>query len=343
MSRQLDGPTAQVGVVGAGSWGTTLAVLLGGKGHEVRLWAHEPEVVEEIRTERENHTYLPDVRIPPAVEPTGDMEAAVSDADVVVSVSPSQYVSAVMEGAAPHVPKDAIVVSASKGIEIATLRRMDQVLDSVLGPEQMAGFTVLSGPSFAVEVAREAPTAVAVASDSEDARKTVQQLFQTDYFRVYTNPDVVGVELGGALKNVVALAAGVVSGLGFGHNTLAALITRGLAEIRRLGMTMGARAATFAGLAGMGDLVLTCTGDLSRNRTVGRRLGRGESLEEILSGMNSVAEGVKTVRAVRELAERNAVEMPIAAEVHAILYEGRAPESAVENLMMRDPKPEEWA
>lgn len=332
----------RIGVVGAGSWGTTLARLLAGKGHRVRLWVRESEVAEEIRVTRENRTFLPGVRIPDSVEPTDDLATAVHDAEVVLSVSPSQYVGSVMERAAPHIPDDALVVSASKGIEIASLRRMDQVLASVLTDAQMEGFTVLSGPSFAVEVAREEPTAVAAASESEAARRRIQILFQTDHFRVYTNPDVVGVELGGALKNVIALGAGVVSGLGFGHNTLAALITRGLAEISRLGAALGARPQTFAGLAGMGDLVLTCTGDLSRNRTVGRRLGEGESLDEILRDMTAVAEGVKTVEAVRELAARHGVEMPISSEVHAILHEGRTPEDAVRNLMLREPKAEEW-
>lgn len=333
----------RVGVVGAGSWGTTLARLLALEGNAVRLWAHEPEVAEEIAVHRENRTYLPDVDIPESVEPTTELAAAVEDAEVVVSVSPAQFVADVMEKAAPHIPTECVVVSATKGIEISTARRMDQVLASLLSEEQMRGFTVLSGPSFAVEVARRQPTAVAVASESEAVRRRIQLLFQTDYLRVYTNPDVVGVELGGALKNVIALAAGVVSGLGFGHNTLAALITRGLAEIRRLGVALGARAATFAGLAGMGDLVLTCTGDLSRNRTVGRRLGEGESLDDILGEMNAVAEGVETVRAVGELAERHGVEMPISSEVHAILYEARAPDQAVRNLMLREPKPEEWS
>jgi len=332
----------RVAVVGAGSWGTTLAILLAKKGHEVRLWVLEPEVAREIRESRENRTYLPDVPVPEGVAPTSDVAEAVDGAEVVVSVSPSQHVGDVMDRASPHITDDALVVSASKGIEHDTLRRMSQVLSSVLSESQMKGFTVLSGPSFAAEVAREAPTAVAVASASEEARIRVQHLFRTSYFRPYTNPDVVGVELGGSLKNVVALGAGVVSGLGFGHNTLAALITRGLAEIRRLGLAMGAEPSTFAGLAGMGDLVLTCTGDLSRNRTVGYRLGQGRSLDEILGEMNSVAEGVETSRAAYRLAREHGVEMPITAEVHAILHEGRAPEKAVRTLMTRDPKPEEW-
>ncbi|NIP60633.1 MAG: NAD(P)H-dependent glycerol-3-phosphate dehydrogenase [Gemmatimonadetes bacterium] len=332
----------RVGVVGAGAWGTTLAALLAKKGHRVVLWAYEPEVVEEIATGSQNRTYLPGVSLPDDLRVTNGMEEAVGEAEIVVSVTPSQHVASVMARAAEHIPDETLVVSASKGVEISTLRRMDEVLADLLSEVQMEGFSVLSGPSFAVEVAREMPTAVAVASASEEARRRIQSLFQTRYFRVYTNPDVVGVELGGALKNVIALAAGVVAGLGFGHNTRAALITRGLAEMRRLGQAMGARPTTFAGLAGMGDLVLTCTGDLSRNRTVGYRLGSGETLEEILGEMKAVAEGVETVRAVRELASRHGVEMPITREVYALVHEGRAPEEAVENLMEREPKAEEW-
>jgi glycerol-3-phosphate dehydrogenase (NAD(P)+) len=260
----------------------------------------------------------------------------------VVSVAPSQFVGRVMSEAVPHLDADAILVSASKGIEISTLRRMDEVFSTLLTSDQMERFTVLSGPSFATEVAREMPTAVVVASRSRDARLRAQEVFQTDYFRVYTNRDVIGVELGGALKNVIALAAGVAAGLGFGHNTRAALMTRGLAEMTRLGVALGADRHTFAGLAGMGDLVLTCTGELSRNRTVGFRIGQGESLDEILGHMTAVAEGVKTAQAVVDLAARTGVEMPIAEEVNAILVEGRDPMQALRNLMLRDPKPEHW-
>ena len=332
----------QVAVVGAGSWGTALAALLAKKGHDVRLWAYEPGVAEEIEGLGENRTYLPGVTLPSNLECTTDMEAALSDAGVVLSVSPSQFVGTVMGEAAAYVRDDALVVSASKGIETSTLRRMDEVLSSVLGPAQMDGFSALSGPSFAVEVAQEAPTAVVVASSSEEAALQVQDLFQTGQFRVYTGTDVIGVELGGALKNVIALGAGVTAGLGFGHNTLAALMTRGLAEIRRLGVAMGAQASTFSGLAGMGDLVLTCTGSLSRNRTVGYRLGQGEALESILGDMTAVAEGVKTAQAVHDLAERYGVEMPIAEEVYGMLVLGTEPRQALQNLMERDPKPEEW-
>ncbi len=248
-----------------------------------------------------------------------------------------------MREAGPSIDPSALVVSASKGIELRTHRRMDEVLTAVLSPEQMEGFTVLSGPSFAREVAEEAPTAVVAASRLLDAARRVQDLFQTGYFRVYTNPDVIGVELGGALKNVIALAAGVAAGLGFGHNTMAALVTRGLAEMRRLGVAMGAQPSTFSGLAGMGDLVLTCTGELSRNRTVGFRLGKGEALESILAEMTAVAEGVKTAEAVRDLGTEYGVEMPITEEVFGMLVLGTQPAQALQNLMQREPKPEEWS
>lgn len=332
-----------VGVVGAGSWGTALAALLAKKGHDVHLWAFEPEVVEQIRTSGENESYLPGVALPSNLAVTDNLLTAIGDAQVVLSVSPSQFVGAVMGNAADHIRDDAIVVSASKGIEISTLRRMDEVLAETLSPAQMEGFCALSGPSFAIEVAEEAPTAVVVASASEEAALEVQDLFQTRYFRVYTSSDVIGVELGGALKNVIALAAGMTAGLGFGHNTLAALMTRGLAGMRRLGVAMGADASTFSGLAGMGDLVLTCTGALSRNRTVGYRLGKGESLDAILEDMTAVAEGVKTVRAVHDLAERYGVEMPIVEQVYGLLVHGTSPRQALQELMERDPKPEEWS
>jgi glycerol-3-phosphate dehydrogenase (NAD(P)+) len=330
-------------VVGAGSWGTTLALVLDRNGHETTLWSFEGEVVQEIQAHGENRSYLPGVDLPSSLQVTSSMEEALGGAELVVSVSPAQHVRQVMEGAAPYLREGALVVSASKGIEIATLQTMDQVLGAVLSPEAMDGFSVLSGPSFALEVAREVPTAVVVASTSEDVRLRVQEAFSSSSFRVYTNDDVVGVELGGAVKNVIALAAGVAAGLGAGHNTMAALITRGLAEIRRLGVAMGARPATFSGLAGMGDLVLTCTGELSRNRTVGYRLGRGESLDEILGAMKAVAEGVRTTPAVYALAQRHGVEMPIVAQVHAILEGRTRPTAALRELMKRDPKPEDWS
>jgi glycerol-3-phosphate dehydrogenase (NAD(P)+) len=330
-------------VIGAGSWGTALARVLATNGHRVRLWSFEEDVMRDLRSTRENRKYLPGVQLPESVVATSEMPDACEGADLVVSVSPSQFVGRVMGTAAPHIADDAVVVSASKGIETSTLRRMDEVLADVLGEAHMRSFGVLSGPSFAAEVAREIPTTVAVASRDEDAARAVQTAFQNRYFRVYTNRDVLGVELGGALKNVIALAAGVTAGLGFGHNTMAAVMTRGLAEITRLGLAMGAERTTFMGLAGMGDLVLTCTGELSRNRTVGYRLGKGETLEEILGGMHDVAEGVKTSQAVYELARRHGVEMPITEQVHAMLVDGRSPREALQRLMSRDPKPEEWS
>ncbi len=332
----------RIGVVGAGSWGTAVAGLLADRGHEVCLWAREPEVVRDILDHGENRTFLPGSPLPRGLRATNDLEEAVADARMVVSVVPSQFVSSAMGEAAPHLRPDVHVVSATKGIEVSTLRRMDQVMKELLNPDQMERLTVLSGPSFAAEVARRSPTAVVVASHVEDAGLAAQRAFQSTVFRVYTNTDVVGVELCGALKNVIALAAGLVSGLGFGHNSLAALITRGLAEITRLGVAMGAQRATFAGLAGMGDLVLTCTGDLSRNRSVGIRLGRGEALEDILASMRGIPEGVRTSQAVQRLAARHNVEMPISREVCAILSEGKEPREALQDLMLREPKSEEW-
>ena len=305
------------------------------------MWAFEPEVAEQITQGRENVSYLPGVKLPENLASTADLATALQGAEIVVSVSPAQVVGSVMAEAAAHIEDDALIVSASKGIEITTLRRMDEVISEVLSPAQIDRFTVLSGPSFALEVAREIPTAVVAASGSADAALAVQDLFQTDYFRVYTGSDVIGVELGGALKNVIALGAGVAAGLRCGHNTLAALVTRGLAEMRRLGVAMGAHASTFSGLTGMGDLFLTCTGTLSRNRTVGCRLGQGEALDTILGEMSAVAEGVATTYAVHDLAAQFGVEMPIAEEVFGILTLGTDPEQALKNLMERDPKPED--
>ena len=335
-------PSRRAAVIGAGSWGTALAMTLVESGHDVRMWSFEKDVAESINENREN-PYLAGVDLPRSLRAETDIAAVVQDADLVVSVSPSQVVRAVMSQAAPYLRSDAVLVSASKGIELGTLRRMDQVLSEVVTPDIMERFCVLSGPSFAKEVAERAPTAVVVASRHEATANWVQAAFQTPWFRVYTNLDVIGVELGGALKNVVALAAGVTAGLGHGHNTATALMTRGLAEMTRLGVAMGARQATFYGLAGMGDLVLTCTGALSRNRTVGYRLGQGECLVDILADMTAVAEGVKTAGAVYELANRHGVEMPIVEQVFAIVEEGRSPAEAVRALMLREPKPEVWS
>jgi glycerol-3-phosphate dehydrogenase (NAD(P)+) len=333
----------RIAVIGAGSWGTALANLLAKKGESTILWSFEPEVSEGIRREHRNPRYLSEVVLDTRLEVTDSIAHAAEGAEVVVSVSPSHVVRRVMTQVEPHLPDDALVVSASKGIEEETLETMDGVLAEVLGAAAVQRTAFLSGPSFALEVALEHPTAVTMASRSPEAAKAAQQLFQTDYFRVYTNPDVPGVELGGALKNVIAIAAGAVDGLGFGHNTRAALITRGLAEITRLGVALGADPLTFAGLAGMGDLILTCTGPLSRNHAVGVELGRGRPIAEILAGMTMVAEGVRTAKAARALAAREGIEMPIVEEVYALLYEGRGPREAVENLMLRTPKAEQWS
>ena len=330
-----------VAVVGAGSWGTALARVLGTNGLEVRLWARESEVVDAVNARHENPDFLPGVTLPDTISATSDLAAALDGVSAAVSVVPSQFARSVWAEATTALPDDAILISASKGIEVATLLRMDQVLEEVLG-DIRGRFAVLSGPSFAAEVAEEQPTLVVAASQELATAEAVQGLFQNRYFRVYTHSDVVGVELGGALKNVMAIAAGVAAGLGFGHNTRAALITRGLTEMARLGVAMGGRRDTFSGLAGMGDLVLTCTGDLSRNRTVGFRLGQGESLEQILGG-RTVAEGVRTVQAVHELSLRHGVEMPIVEEVHAMLEHGRPPAEALQRLMSREPKSEEIA
>ncbi len=332
---------AQVAVIGAGAWGTALANLLAQSGNRVRLWAREPEVAESFAARGENILYLEGASLDrQRLSVTNSLPDALAGAQFVVWGCPVQYSAAVLAEAAPHIPAAATVVTASKGIEVPTLRRMDEIFAEVLPPEQAHRLCVLSGPSFAREVVAGAPTAVVVASRDEGARLRVQTLFQTDRFRVYTNSDVVGVELGGALKNVIAVAAGVAAGLELGHNTIAALMTRGLAEITRLGVAQGAQPSTFAGLAGMGDLVLTCTGGLSRNRTVGLRLGRGESMQEIMGGARTVAEGVATVRAVHRLALRTGVEMPVSTEVHHIIADGVDPMVALHRLMTREPKPE---
>jgi glycerol-3-phosphate dehydrogenase (NAD(P)+) len=334
--------TVRATVVGAGAWGTALALVLERNGHDVHIWSYEPEVAEAINRRRRN-PYLDGVTLPKALRAGTDLAAAVRGSALVVSASPSPFVRRVMAEAGEHLERDVLLVSATKGIELDTLLRMDEVLEQVLPAGAMARFCVLSGPSFAQEVAAGAPTAVVIGSREPESAERARTLFQTTSFRVYTNRDVVGVELGGALKNVIALAAGTTAGLGYGHNTLAALITRGLAEITRLGLAVGAQKDTFYGLAGLGDLVLTCTGSLSRNRTVGYRLGRGETLDQILSDMAAVAEGVKTTGAALELARRHGVEMPITEEMHAILYEGRRADEALLALMSRDPKPEEWS
>jgi len=314
--------------------------MLAEGGHDVTLWAFEPEVSREIRETRENKTYLPGFALPAELAATSDLEEAVAEKEVLVSVSPSHVVRRVMSEAAGYATGTPYVVSATKGVEEGTLLTMAGVLAEVLGPERAGRICALSGPSFAREVAARYPTAVTVAARTQVVSEVAQRLFNTAYFRVYSSEDLVGVEIGGAVKNVIAVAAGVSDGLGFGASTRAALITRGLAETVRLAVRMGADALTLSGLAGLGDLVLTSTGDLSRNRTVGLRLGRGETLDAILRDMRMVAEGVKNTRSVRTLAERLGVEMPITEQMYAMLYEQKAPRQVVSELMTRGLKPE---
>lgn len=332
--------TEKIGVIGAGAWGTALALLLADKGHEVTLWMYEKDLAEEMARTRENRVYLPGFTLPPAIKITSSMETAARDKALILSVVPSHTVRTVAKQLTPFLSPNTIIVSASKGIEIDTLMPLSEVFKDVLPKEFQTRLCFLSGPSFAKEVAQKMPTAVSLASYDPDAGKKAQEIFSSAFFRVYTNPDVLGVELAGSLKNVVAIAAGVLEGLGYGYNTMAALITRGLAEMARLGIAMGGSIQTFSGLAGMGDLVLTCTGGLSRNRTLGMRLGRGEKLKDIMSGLKTVAEGVKTAKAARDLAEKYNVEMPIVDEVYQLLYEGKDPKAAVKDLMSRELKGE---
>jgi glycerol-3-phosphate dehydrogenase (NAD(P)+) len=330
----------RVAVVGAGSWGTALANLLAMKGEQVVLWAYEKEVVEEVNARHRNDLFLPEAPLSPAIRATGDLKDAVGGAEVIVSVAPSHAVRAVMGAAAPHVGRGVLVVSASKGLEAAGLKRMTEVLHEVLpGNDRIIA---LSGPTFAREVYEGQPTLAAAAGAADSARHA-QRVMSSATFRVYTNDDPIGVELGGALKNVVAIAAGILEGLGIGANTRAALLTRGLAEITRLGVALGAKAVTFAGLAGMGDLVLTATGPLSRNRSLGFELGKGTSLETIMGKRLSVAEGVGTAKAAVALGERVGVEMPIAREIARVLFEKKPARQAITELMERELKSEAGA
>ena len=329
----------KVAVLGGGAWGTVLADLLARKGDAVVLWAREPEVVAAINRDHVNPVFLPDAALAPALVAESDVRRAVKGAELVVSAAPSFAVRAVMSQAAAAFNGRPLVVSVSKGLE-DDLKTMSTVLGEVLDPG--IPVCVLSGPSFAREVHQRQPTAVVAAARDEDVARRAQRAFASGHFRVYSHTDVVGVELGGALKNVIAVAAGILEGLGLGHNPRAALITRGLAEITRLGVRLGADPLTFAGLAGMGDLILTATGGLSRNRSLGVELGQGKSPEQALAGKKSVAEGVTTARTAVALGERHGVELPIARQVADILFKGKSPAQAVTELMERDLKTEQW-
>jgi len=328
-----------IAVIGAGAWGTTLANLLAHRGHQVAIWAREPEVVESINRGHINELFLPNRPLHDGILAHAGIATAVRGAEFIVSAAPSHAVRVVSTAVAQAVSGRPIVVSVSKGIETGSLALMSAVLEETL-PD--LSIVALSGPTFAQEVYDRQPTAVVVASTDPTAAELVQQAFSTATFRAYTSTDVIGVELGGALKNVIALAAGILDGMGLGHNPRAALITRGLAETTRLGEALGAEAATFAGLAGMGDLILTATGQLSRNRSLGVELGKGRTLAEVLAERRTVAEGVHTARAAVELGRRAGVELPIASEVSQILFEGKSPRRAIADLMERELKAEQW-
>ncbi|MCW5830048.1 MAG: NAD(P)-dependent glycerol-3-phosphate dehydrogenase [Deltaproteobacteria bacterium] len=332
-------PPKSVAVVGAGSWGTALAHLLASKGYEVRIWGRDADVVESLNR-RHTTKYLPGVNIHPSLRATGELTEAVRGASMVVGAVPSQFTRNVFEQVRDHLSHDAIVVIASKGIETTTLMTMSEVMQDVLPFERHGRLCFISGPSFALEVARGFPTVVTVAGENPRIARTVQHWFHAPSFRVYTSYDVVGVELGGALKNVIAIAAGALEGIGAGNNIQAALITRGIAEMTRLGIKRGANPLTFAGLTGMGDLILTCTGQLSRNRSVGLRLGRGDKIDGILKGMDQVAEGVETSRSAYMLAQKESVELPIMEQVYRVLHEGKEIRQAIQDIMARELKAE---
>ncbi|HVX66232.1 MAG TPA: NAD(P)H-dependent glycerol-3-phosphate dehydrogenase [Bryobacteraceae bacterium] len=330
----------RLAIIGAGSWGTALAIVLAPRFDEIRLRVYEQDLAERLVRTRENDLYLPGFRLPENVAVHTAFDRALEDAEVVLSVSPSHVTRAVFTGMLPHLDSKMLFVSATKGIETKTLRRMSQVIAEVVAPRFAPRVAVLSGPTFAREVAAGEPAAVVISSPDQELNEAIQLAFSGPTFRLYTNTDPVGVELAAALKNVIALGAGVCNGLGLGNNTIAALITRGLAEITRLAVASGGQPRTLAGLAGLGDLVLTCTGALSRNRQVGIELGRGRELAEIVGSMRMVAEGIQTAYAAMDLARKCGIEMPITGQVNAILSGERSPREAIRELMERSLKGE---
>ena len=325
----------RVAIIGAGSWGSALAFVASRVGHEVQIWSRNTAVVDSINRDHVNPAYLKDARFADTVRATGDIVEVVNGAELVVVAAPSHATRGLLTIMAPALQKEMVIVSATKGIEIESGKRISQIAAEVIPDATRPRFVCLSGPSFAKEVVENHPTAVVAASDNRDASRIVQSDLSFENLRIYTNDDVIGTELGGSVKNVMAIAAGMVAGLGFGSNSIAALITRGLAEMTRLALREGARVETLMGLAGLGDLVLTCTGNLSRNRFVGHELGKGRSLNDITSGMNEIAEGVRTTQAVKQLADRTGVEMPITNEVYSVLYEGKSASDAANKLMTR--------
>lgn len=330
----------RLAIIGGGSWGTALAIVLAPRFPEIRLWVYEADLAERMARTRVNDLYLPGFELPPNIAPLSDLKACVEGADIVLSVTPSDHVRRLYKQMLPWLDPGMLFVSATKGIEQGSLKRMSEVIAEVAGQRFAPRVGVLSGPTFAREVARGEPAAVVISSHDTELARSIQRAFSGPTLRLYTNSDPVGVELGASLKNVIAIAAGVCAGLGLGANTLAALVTRGLAEITRLAVSAGGQARTLAGLAGLGDLVLTCHGDLSRNRTVGMELGRGRKLEDILSGMRMVAEGVHTTYAAVELAARLGVDMPITSQMHAVLRGAKSPRESLRELMDRSLKEE---
>ena len=330
----------RIGVIGAGSWGTTLANLLADKGYHVDLWVREEEVYNQIKKDGINKTFLPGIRLGSMFNPVKTFEQALADKDLVLMVVPSHVFRDVLLGLKPYIQPDMRLMTATKGIENDSLKIMSQVVEEILPDGYSRPFACLAGPSFAREVVAKQPTAVTISCRDLSHAARLQTIFSTEFFRVYTSDDLVGVQLCGALKNVIAIASGAADGLGFGLNTRAALITRGLVEITRLGVAMGANPMTFAGLSGIGDLVLTCTGDLSRNRMVGLKIGQGMRLEDITRDMNMVAEGIKTSISAYQLGKKMGVDMPIINQVYEILYQGKDPRSAVRELMTRELKKE---
>ncbi len=330
----------EVAIIGAGSYGTALALVAARAGQRVRLWAHDPEVANLLKSKRENLVYLLGFALPENVAPTHELGEALRGAEFVITAVPSHVCREVYTNMLPFLRAEMIFVSATKGIEVHTQMRMEDVVQDVLQGMFVPRYVALSGPSFALEVAQDQPSAIVAAASDVDAAKAVQTVLSSSRFRVYTNTDVIGVEIGGAVKNVMAIATGVVNGLGLGYNSVTALITRGLAEMTRLAVKLGGRGETLAGLAGMGDLVLTCLGNLSRNRQVGVALGQGRTLEQIISETRQVAEGVKTAKATHELAQRIGVEMPITEGVYQMLYEGKTPQQLLQELMDRPLKGE---
>ncbi len=331
---------SDLAIIGGGSWGTALAIVLAPRFDGVRLWVHEPDLAARIADMRVNTMYLPGFQLPANVQISNQFRDVLAGADVVLSVVPSHHLRPVFEEMLPLLPPDVLYVSATKGIENGSLLRMSEVIRDVTAPAFAPRVAVLSGPTFAREVAAGEPAAVVIASEEEDLARRIQKLFSGPTFRLYTNNDVVGVEVGASLKNIIAIGAGICRGLGLGSNAVAALITRGLAEITRLAIAMGGKPLTLAGLTGLGDLVLTCTGDLSRNRSVGLELAHGRSLRNILNSTSMVAEGVQTTYAAVDLAKKYSVEMPIVAQMYAILHDGKPPREGIRDLMERSLKPE---